>query len=733
IKYLQRTSSELEALFRDLLIGVTNFFRDPEVFKVLEEQIVPKLFVDKNANSAVRIWCPGCSTGEEAYSIAILLAERQEAMKQAFKVQVFATDIDNKAISIARAGLYPASIASDITPERLKRFFEVESNGSVYRIHKGIRDMLIFSEQDVVKDPPFSKLDLISCRNVMIYMGTTLQKKLIPLFHYALNPDGVLLLGTSETVGEFVGLFAPLDRKNKLYQRQEYFSKAERPNYEQFTPHMPVLEPLLFQGVNAPKDVFLTKQKFNRSLRELTERVLLDQIAPAGALVDGKGNILYLHGHTGDFLELSPGETGTLNILKMARVGLRRELTTAFHKASVTKEIVRCPGLRIKNKSHSLVVDLTIHPVLSGSQSSHFAQGTAPLYMVILQESLLEEEKNLEQSSETRDPKAEEEVRFAALKQELRIKEEYLQSANEELETSTEELKSSNEEMQSVNEELQSTNEELETSKEELQSVNEELSTVNAELQTKVSDLLQANNDVNNLLSGTGIGTVFVDYQLRILRFTPAVTQIINLILTDVGRPVSHILSNLVRYDRLVEDLQEVLNTLVPIKREVQTTSGIWYSLNILPYRTIGNVIEGAVITFLDINDAKKAEEKLKKANDLLRLAVVVSDSYDAIIAQDLDGRIIAWNPAAERIYGWSEGEALTKNMQDILPEDLHHEYHERVKQLIQLDVLKSYKAKRITKDGHIVTVWLTATALLDKSGKAYAISSTERVQGKKQ
>jgi two-component system CheB/CheR fusion protein len=316
------------------------------------------------------------------------------------------------------------------------------------------------------------------------------------------------------------------------------------------------------------------------------------------------------------------------------------------------------------------------------------------------------------------------------LKQELRAKEEYLKSVNEELETSNEELKSSNEEMQSINEELQSTNEELETSKEELQSVNEELATVNTELQTKVFDLSRANNDMNNLLAGTGVGTVFVDFQLLIQRFTPPVTQVINLILSDVGRPVGHIVSNLKGYDTLVEDIRSVLDTLIPKEVEVQTKEGEWFLMRIRPYRTLENVIEGAVITFFDISEIKRTREDLKKANDQLRLAVVVRDAHDAVLLQDMEGRILACNPAAERLYGWSESEELLMNIRELIPERLRDNELERVLQLSRNDILEPYRTQRIARDGTVVDVWLTATALVNEAGQVYAIATTERARG---
>ena len=718
VRYLQQTPAEVEALFRDLLIGVTSFFRDPEAFVALQEKAIPRLFAGKPAGASIRVWVPGCSTGEEAYSVAILLQERMEELKHSFKLHVFATDIDRRAIEFARAGIYPASIANDISPQRLARFFSQEPDGSAYRIQKNIRDTVIFSEQDVIKDPPFSKLDLISCRNLLIYMGGELQKKLIPLFHYALNPGGMLFLGTSETVGEFVDLFATLDRKHKLYQRKEEIAGAR---------HAGFLALLREDGpVGRPSGKAPGKGKL--PVRELTERTLLEQYAPPGAVVNERGDIFYLHGRTGKYLEPAPGEAG-MNILQMAREGLRPDLTTALHKAAALKAPVRHPGLRIKTNGDFVIANLTVQPVPAGPDSDLAAK----LFLVVFEEvpapgpQVSEPADVPNAGGEAGEPTADVGARVAALKQELRAKEEYLQTTIEELATSNEELKSANEEMQSVNEELQSTNEELETSKEELQSVNEELATVNAELQNKVADLSRANNDMNNLLAGTGIGTIFVDHLLRIQRFTPAATQVINLILTDVGRPLGHIVSNLVGYDRLVADVREVLDSLVPKELEVQTHAGAWFLMRIRPYRTDENVIEGAVITFTEITELKKAQVALREIEDVRRLAAVVRDAQDAIVVHDLEGRILAWNPGAERMYGWSQAEALTMNIRDLVPDGRWEEALAVLRRLSRAEVIEAFRMQRIAKDGRILEVWLTATALVNDSGSVYAIATTER------
>ena len=664
VKYLQQTPAEVEALFRDMLIGVTSFFRDPAAFKALEEFVIPKLFAGKPADSTIRVWSAGCSTGEEAYAIAMLLREQMDVLQQNFKVQIFATDIDSRAIAAARAGIYPANIAADISPERLALFFTAELDGSAYRIHKGIRDMLIFSEHDVIRDPPFSKLDLISCRNLLIYLGNDLQKKLILLFHYALNPGGRLFLGTSETVGGFLNMFAVLDQKAQLYQRKDEFQSVQRS-----------IIPVRLRPPGVP-----------------------------AALIPARGNA-------------APP-------LKLPV----RESAAVAAKTVAAKAIVHSPDLLVKTGVSLNAVNLTIPGTALPSESPPFrvkSEGASAPGLVSMPEWQTEAPDTIVfrvYSADGGFDRLTTDTRIAALEQELRSRDELLQTSNEE-------FKSTNEEMQSVNEELQSTNEELETSKEELQSVNEELNTVNAELHTNIINLSRANNDMNNLLAGTGIGSVFVDHQLHILRFTPAATMVINLILSDVGRPLAHTVLNLAGYDTLVADVQLVLKTLIPREVEVQNTEGRWYAMRILPYRTLDNVIEGAAITFSDITETVKIREELKKANDLLRLAVVVRDAHDAITVQDMDGHILAWNPGAVRMYGWSEAEALAMNTRDRIPEELREQALNRIHQLSRPETLEPYLTRRITKNGTVMEVSITATALLNKAGQMYAIATTERAK----
>jgi two-component system CheB/CheR fusion protein len=647
VRYLQQNPLEVETLFRELLIGVTNFFRDPEAFAILEEQIIPQLFESKSPGETIRVWGPGCSTGEEVYSLAILLRERMNALKQEYKVQVFATDIDNEAIEKARAGVYPDSIATDVSAERLHHFFSREDNH--YRIKKTIRDMVVFAQQNVIEDPPFSRLDLISCRNLLIYLGLELQKRVISLFHYALNQDGFLFLGNSETIGEFSDFFGSVDRKWKLYQRKKVISP------QLAAVDFPTSQHLREGGMMIPS--IKAKGREERvNLREVVEQALLTEYTPACVIVNEKGEVLYIHGHTGKYLEPASGEA-TLNVIRMARKGLNLELAVALRKVVAQKEMIRYEGLRVKTNGNTHTVNLIVAPV------------TKPALMPDLVMILFEDVADIEPSEA---PALElvgsdKDQHIADMERELRAKEEHLQTIIEELETSNEELKSTNEELQSTNEELQSTNEELETSKEELQSVNEELLTVNTELQKKVDELSRANNDMNNLIAGTGIATIFVDHQLRIQRFTPPATQVINLIQTDVGRPVNHIVSNLA-YGNLVKDIKAVLNSLIPKEVEVRTEEGVWYLMRILPYRTRENVIDGAVLTFVQITQQKQTQAELHQLNQQVQAARdyaenIVETIREPLLVLDDALKVISANPAFYKTFKVSALEVIGKQI----------------------------------------------------------------------
>ncbi|WP_295404398.1 chemotaxis protein CheB [uncultured Thiocystis sp.] len=645
VRYLQQDPTEIDALFQDLLVGVSCFFRDPDAFAVLEREVIPGLFANKPAGAPVRIWVCGCSTGEEAYSIAILLQEHLETLKKTYRVQLFATDLDRRSIERARAGVYPASIAADVSAERLARFFSQDAEG-VYRIQKVVRDLLVFSEQNLIKDPPFSRLDLISCRNLLIYLKGDPQKRLIALFHYALKPGGVLFLGSSESVGDALTAFAPLNRKWKLYVRQDLSLGLAMPTLDEYVPPTPT------NGLRTTAP--LGRVKAGSDLRVLTERALLTHFNPVGILTNGRGEILYIHGRSGLYLEPAAGDAA-MNILDMAREGLHRELTLSLQRAVARKQSVHLPGLRVKSNGDFTAVNLTVHPAPSLDGSP-----LPDLYLVVLEalSAPVPESRAAGDAAGGGDSAPEQAGRsIAELELELRAKEEYLQSTLEEMQTANEELKSTNEEMQSVNEELQSTNEELETSKEELQSLNEELATVNVELQDKVADLSRVNNDMNNLLAGTGIATLFVDRQLRITRFTPTATRLIKLIQSDIGRPVGDIVSNLKNYNALVEDARAVLKRLTPCEKEVQTLRGDWYLMHIGPYITLDNVIEGAVMTFMDISARKQMEQALEEARALA--AGIVETVREALLVLDPALRVISANRAFYQRFQITEAETL--------------------------------------------------------------------------
>ena len=650
VALLKRDSLEVETLFRELLIGVTSFFRDAPAFDVLAADALPGLIAAHAPGDPVRVWVPGCSTGEEAYSIAMLLQEGAASAKRNVTAQVFATDIDAEAIERARAGLYPSSISADVSPERLERFFV--RDGDSYRVAKSVRDCLVFAKQDVTKDPPFSRVDLISCRNLLIYMDGVLQQKLMPIFHYATNHDGYLFLGSSETVGDAADLYAPINKKWKLFQRRGTVT----PRQQLLNSKMPIQS----TAVGAGRRPASPQQPLRLRVRDLAERALLDKHAPACVVINADGQVLYIHGHTGHYLEPAVGEPSG-SILKMAREGLRLELTSGMRKVLAQNEPVRYERLRVRADGKVSLVNLVIEP-MAGPDA---VKGV----LLVLFEDVPAAGDVV--NATAAEPVAEREQRIADLDRELSAKEEYLRTTVEELETSNEELKSTNEEMQSSNEELQSTNEELETSREELQSVNEELVTVNSELQQKIEELSRANNDMNNMFAGTGIGTLFVDRQLIIQRFTPAVTEIMNLLPTDVGRPIGDITERLKGNIDLVGSVTEVLDTLATVEARVENGAERFFEMRVQPYRTLDNVIEGAVLTFVDVTEQQRLQTELDKLAEAAAEAGVFAQSVLDTVREPqlvLDGKltVVTANEAFLATFGLARDELLGHTLREV-------------------------------------------------------------------
>jgi two-component system CheB/CheR fusion protein len=660
-RYLKENPAEVQTLFKELLINVTSFFRDVEAFAVLENEILPRLCKDKPDDYLFRVWVAGCATGEEAYSIAILLRELLDQAHQEFKVQIYSTDLADDAIAIARAGIYPPNIAQDVTPERLRRFFVKEDAG--YRVKKEIREMVVFAIQNVIKDPPFTRLDLLSCRNLMIYLEGELQHRLIPTFHYALKPGGVLFLSPSESIGNHIDLFSALNRKWKFY-------RAIHTNTSTRTAMTQVLSWTADSADKTPDEVMKTPKETN--FAELTRRVLVQCFAPASVVTDLKGDLLYVHGDTGKYLRPAPGQA-SLNIVEMAREGLELELRGAMRVAVSDGTPTLNRPIQVKTNGGFLTVKLSVRPLPN-------QEGNQNLLLVSFQDVASPAVK----PGRKRVLKTAELGRIEELERDLAYLKESHQAASEEQQASNEELKSTNEEMQSTNEELQSTNEELETSKEELQSVNEELITVNAELQAKIEQLASMQNDMKNLLDNTNIGTVFLDDHMLIRRFTREATNIYRLVPTDVGRSLIDIKSNLDN-DELLSKAQTVLESLVPIEQEVRTDNGAWYLVRIQPYRTLDNIIEGVVLTFTDISKRIEAEAAVQLARELaesivdtIRVPLLVLDSDLQVVSANRAFyqyfQVMASDTVGRKIYDLGNSQwnipALRELLEIILPRD---------------------------------------------------------------
>ena len=608
LQYLQTSESEIGILFKELLIGVTSFFRDPLAFAKLKETLLDQLR-DKPADYTFRVWVPGCSTGEEAYSIAILLQECMEELSQYFQVQIFGTDIDEEAIDTARKGLYPASITDAVEFNRLARFFHRGQEG--YQIQKSIREILVFATQSVIRDPPFTKLDLLSCRNLMIYFNNDLQQKILPIFHYSLKPGGTMFLGSSETIGSTINLHTTIDKKWKIFTRNPQTSALYR------KPDFPVFPLSYYEkraiSLDTPEEIP------NTNAIALVESILHQSNAPPCVIIDAENKVVYIHGRVGHFLEPAIGRA-TTNILEMARPGLKSELITAIQEVHTHQRETLRKALNIEQDKGHTLVDIRVKPLAERPPLNTM--------IMIVFETVGTPSSKASRSAKTRGQKT--------AKVDVNTLELELQSTRENLQTTIEELETTNEELKSTNEELQSTNEELETSKEELQSLNEESITVNSELQSRVDQLVHANDDMKNLLDSTQVATLFLKIDLCIHRFTPKMTEIISLTTNDIGRPITDLAINLLDTD-IKALAQQVLDDLIPITREVISKDYEYFLLRILPYRTANNLIDGIVITLDNITKQIRIEEKLSQSEHRYRL---VLENAPLTVAQvDLDLR----------------------------------------------------------------------------------------------
>jgi two-component system CheB/CheR fusion protein len=641
VRFLQENPKEVELLFKELLIGVTSFFRDPAVWEKLKTVVLPELMKSLPDGYVLRAWITACSTGEEAYSLAIIFKEVLETIsnQRNLSLQIFATDLDVDAIDKARNGFFTSNIVADVSPERISKFFTVEPDG--YRISAAIRELLIFAPHNVIKDPPFTKLNLLMCRNMLIYMEPPLQKKIMELFNYSLLAGGIMVLGSAETLGRNTAGFEAVDTKLKIFKRTQ---SAVPHELIDFPSSFSRSKPNLTENKSEPKMI--------DNIQTLADQILLQRFTPASVFVNEKGDILYITGRTGKYLEPVAGKANW-NIHVMAREGLRNELPGAFRKALKSNDPVIIRNIKIGSNGEPNYVTITVQRIESPEPKKEMVMVVFTDVPAVLESNTPNAKKGNAITS----------GRQLQLEAELKQTNEDLLNSREQMQTSQEELKSINEELQSTNEELQSTNEELTTSKEEMQSLNEELQTVNAELQSKLSDFEQANNDMKNLLNSTEIATLFLDKEMNIRRFTDAVTKIFKVRVTDAGRPFTDLVSDL-KYPQMGADAQKVIKNLVPIQNTIETHDGRWFYVRIMPYRTLDDRIDGLVITFTDITANKKAEEALLMENRYRRL---FESAKDGILILDAEsGRIIDVNPFLIEMLGYSHEQFVEKAIWEI-------------------------------------------------------------------
>jgi two-component system, chemotaxis family, CheB/CheR fusion protein len=642
---LYQTPSELETLYREFLIGVTRFFRDPTAFDVLREQVIPTIFEGKKRGDTIRVWSAACSTGEEAYSLAILLTDYMETQGQHMDVKVFATDLDKNALEIAGKGIYPESIAADVGPEYLQNYFI--KNGDVYTVSRRIREMVIFAQQNMVSDPPFSKMDLISCRNVLIYLQSNLQKKVISSFQFALNPNGFLFLGSSETLGDAESFFQSINTRAKIYQIQGNSSGRRFSLHENFTarPRL-ALNRTIIQG---SKNI-----RADGRMLESIQHGIINAFLPAIVVVDENLDIIYSTGELDSYLRVPGGGMFTANILKQAREGLAIPISTAIHKVFKEQQEVTYKNIQIINNEQNLMISIQARPYTDSSSRHRFV-------LILFSEAA----ENIQRDPETVtvfDVNDNSRQRIQDLEHELQYTRESLQATVEELETSNEELQATNEELFASNEELQSTNEEL-------HSVNEELITVNAEYHAKIQELSRLNEDMNNLLDSVDAGIIFLDRDLHIRLFTPAAQHEIHLLEQDIGRPISHVNHTLIDFD-LVYHAQQVLKTLQQQESEVQNINGRWYQIKLSPYYTLQQQVGGVILSLIDINAYKTAIFELHKSERYHRL-LVASLPDSAVFLFDHDLRFLVAGGEEIKKAGFDSAAMIGASLQEALPEEL--------------------------------------------------------------
>ena len=650
VRLMQENPKETEILFKELLIGVTSFFRDPEVWIKLKEIILPEMIAKLPDGYTLRAWVTGCSSGEEAYTLAITFKEVVEkiAKKRNISLQIFATDLDNDSIEKARKGYYLPNIVADVSPARLANYF-TSSNGG-YRINSAIREMVVFAPQNVIKDPPFTKLDLLTCRNMLIYMEPELQKKIIRLFNYSLNAGGVMVLGSAETLGTDSDGFEILDPKLKIFRRSP---TTLSPRLLDF--------PSSYSATNKIKQKTLTTPITENNIQTLANQIVIQNYAPASVLVTELGDIINITGRTGKYLEPVSGKANW-NVFAMLRDNLRIELPLAFKKVVKTFEPITLKNIKVDNYGKEIFVDVTLQQI----EKPEILKGKILIVFKDLPEMVEIQSGKSKTGNQKTNPKQKE------LEIELSQSLEDLQTIREEMQTSQEELKSTNEELQSTNEELQSTNEELTTSKEEMQSLNEELQTVNVELQSKITDYMQANNDMKNLLNSTDIATLFLDKELNIRRYTDPTTNIFKIRNTDIGRPFTDLVTDL-RYPEIEDHALMVIKTLNFIEKSITTNDGRWFDIKIMPYRTLDDHIDGLVLTFNDVTKFKKMEVELKEANEKLQISTetryrhLFESAKDGILIVDaVTGKIIDVNPFLIELLGYSKDQFVEKAIWEI-------------------------------------------------------------------